>query len=63
MKKIFKDLNIGEEFSYGGKVFIKIPPEKISCCRSFVAVEKDNPAAKATIHNNAEVETIDDQPQ
>jgi hypothetical protein len=38
----FSKLNVGEQFKYNNKVYTKINPEKISCCKTLNAVELQN---------------------
>jgi hypothetical protein len=35
---LFKDLEVGSQFNYKSGTYTKIPPEKISCCKSLNAV-------------------------
>ena len=62
MEKIkFKDLPIGKEFVFDGNTYVKIPPEKISCCKAYTASLKDNPVQKIIINPNTNIDVVNDQ--
>ncbi len=57
----FKDIAIGKEFLFDTQMYVKIPPEKVTCCKSYNASLKDTPAKKIIVHSQTyvEVETND----
>lgn len=59
--KAYKDIAVGQEFSHMGKQYIKIVPEKISCCKALGAHEVENPNSKIVISPNTQVEIKDDE--
>lgn len=62
MKTIqFKDVALNSEFVFQSKTYIKIEPQKISCCRSLNAQLKNTPAVKTMIRPDANVEIADDE--
>lgn len=42
MNKLFKDLNIGEKFSYNNEIYTKVEDERISCCKVLNALKEIN---------------------
>lgn len=52
----FKDIQIGQEFTFDTNVYLKTVPEKISCCKAYTAAMKDHPAKKLAIHPETIVE-------
>lgn len=56
MNKLFKDLNVGEKFSYNNEIYTKITDERISCCKVINAI-KDISNEKVMITPLQEVQT------
>lgn len=54
----FSDLSIGDKFSVAGSEFVKIEPEKISCCRTNNALKLDD-STKTMIKPNTDVEKVE----
>lgn len=42
MNKVFKDLNVGEKFSYNNEIYTKVEDERVSCCKVLNAVKETN---------------------
>lgn len=59
MKKIFKDLTVGETFTLNGVSYTRIADERVSCCRTHNAAKVDNPNEKTQIQPTTEVEVND----
>lgn len=59
MKKQFKDLAVGEAFTFNNVSYIRIADEKVSCCRTNNAAKADNPQEKTQITPITEVEVND----
>jgi len=57
--KQFKDLQIGETFTYNNVEYTRIKDEKISCCRSNNAVDNTEAKAKTFIQPLSEVQVND----
>lgn len=57
---IFKDLAIGAEFVFSEKTYVKINPQRINCCKSYVASLKDDPNQKIVIAPGVIVEVADE---
>lgn len=57
--KQFKDLQIGEKFTYNNVEYVRIADEKISCCRSNNAVDTTEAKAKTFIQPLSEVQVND----
>jgi hypothetical protein len=56
MQKQFKDLEINEQFNHNGVAFVRVPDEKISCCKTLNA-ENISTKEKIMILPLEEVET------
>jgi len=52
----FKDVSIGKEFLFDTLMYVKIPPEKLNCCKSYNASLKDTPTKKIIVHPQTYVE-------
>lgn len=59
MIKQFKDLQIGEKFTYNNVAYVRIADEKISCCRSNNAALSDETKTKTFIQPLSEVQVND----
>lgn len=57
MIKKFMDLAVGEQFSYQGINYEKIPDERISCCKVNNAKQLNHPATKIQVVPIAEIDT------
>lgn len=61
MKKVtFKDLAIGSEFVFNNETYVKINPEKVSCCKSLTAAAKEHPGRKIFVNPGVLVEVADE---
>lgn len=60
MKRVpFHEVSVNDEFIFDGNTYIKIVPEKVSCCRSYVACLKNDTTKKITINPKTQVEVND----
>lgn len=59
MKKQFKEIVDGEQFTFNGLQFKKIAAVKISCCKSINAEESTNANNRIFVQPNQEVEVND----
>ena len=55
MNKLFKDLSIGEKFSYNNEIYTKVEEDRVSCCKVLNAV-KDTTNEKVMITPLQEVQ-------
>lgn len=56
MQKQFKDLELNEQFNHNGIAFVRVPDERISCCKVLNA-ENTSTKEKIMILPLEEVET------
>jgi hypothetical protein len=59
INKQFKDLAVGERFTFNDQEYIRIQDEKVSCCRTHNAALVSNPATKSQITPLTEVQVND----
>jgi hypothetical protein len=57
--KPFKDLAVGDEFTWNGIGYKKIPDEKVNCCNINNAAMIDDNTKKTRVIPNTEVEVND----
>lgn len=58
MNKVFSELKDGDKFKVNNVIYEKIPPIKISCCKSLNAREVDSHEKKSFFAAGAIVEVL-----
>lgn len=56
MQKEFKDLTVGQQFSYNNKTYVKVNAVKVSCCRSINCHVVGNPKDRVFLQPAQKVE-------
>jgi hypothetical protein len=56
IKKQFKELVVGDTFTYNGLEYVKIKDEKVSCCRTLNAAQASDETKKVMVPPITEIE-------